>query len=458
MNAPHRLSGRHPGVAAHRRAQRPSSGRPAIAAIASLHPVRDGARDIGAATAIPGDPVASCTACGGQPAGAAGNGTTDEGRSLVCRAVQSVLAGALNESNEQEFARTLGVSGRHLRRLFLKHLGVTPATMAASARVHVGRRLLTKTEMKVSDVAFVVGFGSVRQFNRAVVEAYGATPRALREGRPGQPLHACDSLTIRLSVPPRYDWEQVLALIDCAATPAVEWTGGDAYRRVIESASDELGVLEARRTPGADHLQVTLHLPAWAGILHVVDRVRTTLGVPPTASSRTEGPDAARAPGDRGGIPPRPVAEWSAFEGAVKAIVGLPDDQAGKDRLATLIQRFGEPVGVTPFERMRRFPAPHVLSRHAPGDLPFPEWISRPIGELASAIVEGSMPIAQDIPANVRFRSFRSLSGVSDQMAQRFMWLTGGPDCTYRIQCETRSAEAAAAPASSRFVNLSGYG
>jgi len=45
---------------------------------------------------------------------------------LVCRAVRLILGGALDDRTEAQLGARLGVSARHLRRLFMTHLGVTP--------------------------------------------------------------------------------------------------------------------------------------------------------------------------------------------------------------------------------------------------------------------------------------------------------------------------------------------
>jgi AraC family transcriptional regulator, regulatory protein of adaptative response / DNA-3-methyladenine glycosylase II len=49
--------------------------------------------------------------------------------------VRLILDGALDHGNEDDLARGLGISARHLRRLFTVHLGVTPDGLARSARV-----------------------------------------------------------------------------------------------------------------------------------------------------------------------------------------------------------------------------------------------------------------------------------------------------------------------------------
>ena len=102
---------------------------------------------------------------------------------LVCRAVQQIIAGALDEDTEIRARPSLGVSARHLRRLFNEHLGVTPSQLACSRRAHFARRLLDDSDLTITQVALASGFGSVRQFNRAMRDIFRASPRDLRERR-----------------------------------------------------------------------------------------------------------------------------------------------------------------------------------------------------------------------------------------------------------------------------------
>jgi AraC family transcriptional regulator, regulatory protein of adaptative response / DNA-3-methyladenine glycosylase II len=102
---------------------------------------------------------------------------------LVCRAVRQILAGALDGHTEQELAAGLGVSARHLRRLFSEHLGCTPTELARSSRVHFARRLLDDTDLPVSELAFACGYGSVRQLSRDCLAIFRDTPIALRARR-----------------------------------------------------------------------------------------------------------------------------------------------------------------------------------------------------------------------------------------------------------------------------------
>ena len=119
---------------------------------------------------------------------------------LVCEAVQRVIMGALDDGGtEAALARQVGVSARHLRRLFLQHLGATPDQLARSRRAHFARRLLDDTDLTVLDIAFASGFGSLRQFNRTMREVFGASPTDLRDRRRRADRLAADGgLALRL--------------------------------------------------------------------------------------------------------------------------------------------------------------------------------------------------------------------------------------------------------------------
>jgi len=102
---------------------------------------------------------------------------------LVCRALRSIADGALDESNEDTLAASVGVSARHLRRLFETHVGATPADVARSRRAHFARRLLDETDLSIARISDAAGFNSVRQMNRVMKDVFHFTPQELRTKR-----------------------------------------------------------------------------------------------------------------------------------------------------------------------------------------------------------------------------------------------------------------------------------
>jgi methylphosphotriester-DNA--protein-cysteine methyltransferase len=109
--------------------------------------------------------------------------TTASAHNLVERALVLITGGALDEETEDTLAGRLGVTARHLRRLFQEHVGATPAFVARSRRAHFARRLLDETELRIVDVAGASGFASVRQMNRVMRDVFRFTPAELRARR-----------------------------------------------------------------------------------------------------------------------------------------------------------------------------------------------------------------------------------------------------------------------------------
>ncbi len=80
----------------------------------------------------------------------------------------------------ETLAERVGVGARHLSRLFQKHLGASPTQVARTARVQRAKRLLTETDLPITDIALQSGFGSLRRFNTVFQEVYKRPPTAIR--------------------------------------------------------------------------------------------------------------------------------------------------------------------------------------------------------------------------------------------------------------------------------------
>jgi AraC family transcriptional regulator, regulatory protein of adaptative response / methylated-DNA-[protein]-cysteine methyltransferase len=105
------------------------------------------------------------------------NGT----RSTVARALRLIDAGALDRGPVAALADRLGISARHLARLFDRHVGASPQQLAQTLRLQRAKRLLDTGDHGMTEVAFRAGFRSLRRFNAAFVELYGRPPSSLRQ-------------------------------------------------------------------------------------------------------------------------------------------------------------------------------------------------------------------------------------------------------------------------------------
>jgi AraC family transcriptional regulator, regulatory protein of adaptative response / DNA-3-methyladenine glycosylase II len=350
---------------------------------------------------------------------------------VVCRAVRLILEGALNEGTEDCVGRAVGMSARHLRRVFMDHLGVTPTGLAVSVRAHFARRLLDDTDLTFTEVAFAAGFGSVRQFNKVMADVFRKSPRELRSRRHKRDRLVADGgFLLRLPVHEGFDWPGSLVLLGDAAAPGVEAVSDSSYRRIV-LVEDDVAVIEVLPPEDAEHLLVKLHLPHCPALLNVVQRVRHMLGFDTSLTSARRhleddpvlGPLMAKRPGLR------PIGEWSSYEAAVKAILGAPVDPAAARRLSALVGAADTAVGgLSDLRLTNRFPSPAAVSDADGCRLPFDSGTVHALVSLASAVDEGSLAIDADQPMGERVRALRSLDGIGAATAERFALLIGDGD------------------------------
>ncbi len=106
------------------------------------------------------------------------------------RAARTALihGGFLQEQPVADLAQKIGLSARQLQRLFVEHLGATPAQIHATHRLLLAKQLLTETTLPVTDAALAAGYNSLRRFNTAFLQGLrhgtdGAAPPAPAAGR-----------------------------------------------------------------------------------------------------------------------------------------------------------------------------------------------------------------------------------------------------------------------------------
>ena len=102
-------------------------------------------------------------------------------RHTVVQDTTSHVAAHLAEDlSATALAARAGVSERHLSRLFLKELGVTPSRYVRNARTEAAAHLLTGTDLTVEAIAGRCGFGTAEALRQAFVSRYGVAPSHYR--------------------------------------------------------------------------------------------------------------------------------------------------------------------------------------------------------------------------------------------------------------------------------------
>ncbi len=329
-----------------------------------------------------------------------------EAPELVRRALVAIADGGLDEATEDDLAVRLGVSARHLRRLFAEHVGATPDGVARSRRAHFARRLLDETDLPLVEVAAHAGFGSARQLHRVLTDLFGFPPSELRARRQrGDRLVADGGLALRLPVGAPVAWPATLAHLAARAAAGVESVAGDRYRAVLDLHGNP-SVVEVGPGDDGSHLRLVVHLPRFEPLLDVVTAVRRLLGLDrpvvaatPLAGDPVIGPLAAGRPGLRA------MGSADRFSGAVRIVLG---QQVSVAAAATLASRLAHAAG-TPVDGLggwgldRTSPGPAAVAALDPAALAMPRRRAEAVIGLGRAVADGV--VALDDPDVERVRA-----------------------------------------------------
>jgi AraC family transcriptional regulator of adaptative response / DNA-3-methyladenine glycosylase II len=345
--------------------------------------------------------------------------------------VRLILEGALDGGTEAQLGARLGVSARHLRRLFTAHLGVTPDGLARSARAHFARRLLDDTELTITEIAFASGFGSVRQLNRACRDLFRMPPRELRARRRATDRLVADGgLMLRLPFHGPLDWDAMVAFFAARAIPGVEQVSGTTYRRTIVVDGDP-GVLEL--APGGDdYLLLRAHLPHWEELIHLVERARRIASLDfeldePTrhlAGDPVIGPLLRARPGLRA------PGTWDAFETGVRAIIGQQISIAAANTVTgRLVDRLGVPVpGLERLGLTHSFPSAEALASTDLTGLGLTRGRADAIRSFAGAVAEDAVRLDRSVSLERLLASLTAIQGLGPWTAHYLAFRLGEPD------------------------------
>lgn len=95
-------------------------------------------------------------------------------------AVRYLRAHACEQVTPTTAARALGMSRRTLERLFLSHVGHSPAVEITRTRLDQARNLLIETDLSLSDIAKRTGFFHPETLHRIFKKEFGITPGEYR--------------------------------------------------------------------------------------------------------------------------------------------------------------------------------------------------------------------------------------------------------------------------------------
>ncbi len=322
----------------------------------------------------------------------------------------------------ESLATRLGVSARHMRRIFEAQFGVSPVQYLQTRRLLTAKQLLADTDLPITQIALISGYASVRRFNAAFLEHYKLNPTRMRREGSGPPAQGFAS---RLGYRPPYDIAAMLGFFARRLISGVEFVCNDERRRAVgRTISIERGAAlhegwlvgefdEARH-------QVVLRISdSLREVLPVViHRLRAALDLDadPVAINTVlhdsfPQHDGLRVPG-----------AMSGYEIAVRAVLGQQITVAAARTLAQrLVNRFGKPIA-TPFPELTHlFPPAAVLAHAEPdalGQLGIVKQRQAAIVGIARAVVDRRLQLHGGADVRATIETLKELPGIGDWTAQ----------------------------------------
>jgi AraC family transcriptional regulator of adaptative response / DNA-3-methyladenine glycosylase II len=354
-----------------------------------------------------------CLRC--RPELAPGNAPIDAVSRLAAAAAHRIEDGALAERRIEELAAEMGVSGRHLRRVIRSEFGVSPIELAQTQRLLLAKRLLTDTDLAITEVAFASGFSSLRRFHALFKERYRLNPTDLRKRRaaPGpEEILSCD-----VAYRPPLDWEALLAFLAGRAACGVEEIEGRRYRRTV-ALGRHRGWIAVEPSKSGRTLRVELSaslLPALSPALARVKRL-FDLAAEPRQIEAHLGPLAAARSGLR--VP----GAFDGFEIAARAILGQQISVRAATTLAgRLTTALGERIE-TPFAALTHLtPTAERVAGARPDEIVSLGIVparANAILALARAVAERKIALEPGADPDQAMARLKTLPGIGDWTAQ----------------------------------------
>jgi AraC family transcriptional regulator, regulatory protein of adaptative response / DNA-3-methyladenine glycosylase II len=356
-----------------------------------------------------------CLRC--RPELAPGQSPADSADRLTSAAVEQIEAGSLQERSVTNLAASLGVTDRHLRRVLLQNLGVTPVQLAQTRRLLLAKQLLTDTALPMIDIAFASGFTSLRRFNALFRERYSIAPNALRAKR--RSANGSASFECRLFYRPPFEWKSLLEFFSRRVFAGVEEVEGDRYRRTVRIGS-HTGWVSVENDPAQSALRVEVSISLLPALMQLLARLRRLfdLEATPQQISARLGELANSHPGLR--VP----GAFDGFEMAVRAIIGQQISvKAATTFAARLTTRFGQSIE-TPIPGLTHLsPTPTTIGGATVEDLTgigLTRSRAESILAMAQAVTNGSIKLDVAVSIDRALAKLKELPGIGDWTVNYF--------------------------------------
>lgn len=322
-------------------------------------------------------------------------------------------------ANEEKFAEQLGMSARHLRRLFEDEIGKTPKQIADSNRLDFSRKLIVETRIPFTEIAFTSGFSSIRRFNDAIQKRFSKSPRELRKKSTHSFIDT--KVEITLSYRPPFDWESLLQFFRTHSVVGIENVTAQTYERVIK-IEHNVGAISVKKDSEKHRLILSVSTNQIPQLRKITQAVRQMFDLDSDplliansfSTSTLLDKLVTKFPGTR--VP----RGWDPFETVVCSILGqlVSTEQAAK-LVGQLVRSYGEEV-CHPWsnEKAFLFPTAELLARENLDLVGTTAARKAAIREFANLVVEKKISLESTQDPLAFRRSLLAIKGIGPWTAE----------------------------------------
>jgi AraC family transcriptional regulator of adaptative response / DNA-3-methyladenine glycosylase II len=347
----------------------------------------------------------------------------------VRRALSLLDSTSGHDCSIEVLAERLGISDRHLRRLFRQYLGVNPQDYLQYRNLLFAKKLLAETRLPILDVAVASGFNSRRRFNAAFREKLQLAPSDIRKSQ--QDIPPSEGCSLRLQYRPPYQWETMLDFYRNRCIDGIERVTNSSYARSF-SINGTIGWYEVSQMPAENALLVNIHSADTGQLQNLVTMIRAQFDI-------DANPDLIDAKLGRQAVLKQIVRKLpglripgiiSEFEAVIRAIAGQQISvKAARTLLGRLCRRCSPQAQTTPPTAIPflLFPGPQDTLAQDLAGLGFTGKRIGWIKEIARQYADGFTARAGDLETSVE--RLQSLPGIGAWSAHYIaMRALGEPD------------------------------
>lgn len=343
---------------------------------------------------------------------------------VVRRALRLIEQGAVDEGSIAALAARLGLGPRHLRRLFMKHVGASPIAVAQTRRLQFAKRLIDDTDLPVTTIALEAGYGSLRRFNTAFRSTYGHSPRDMRGRRTaeaaGRRSRRPRGIVLRLPYRPPYDWQGMLDFLAARQVPELEEVRDGRFAcTIVHDGKPACIVIRAPRK--VDAIELEFHGVPGGALFNLVGRARRMfdLAADPERIAAVLGRDPLLAETVRRYPGLRIPGEWDGFACAVRALLGQGSATREQRLTSRLVRSCGERIAASvaaglPISHL--FPTAQALAVSNLTGTGLVDSQANALRALATAYLQRRVNFAA--PAEELAAALISLPGMSSELAE----------------------------------------